>query len=906
MGGLFFGWLSSPMISIFLAILAPTISIVSINASQFTKLQVKRTLTLVFIVGLFLGVGAQLACSYFTNQTVEPVFLFINDLVVCIASLLIFFILSERLFIELLSFRTRISVVVGLIIFFVSSLYFFSLVVFNTVLIAYTALSLFDFYKNRKKNDAESIDILDEKKEMDILFKHKPNVHLLFMESIHSSSALKDIYGIDNSSTCDKLTSSGFTLYNNTYSNLTWTIGTISNLLWPRSLYDYNINERNIEVTPSKIISTFKDNGYHTSFFASEMLENLFSDLFDTLGSNTSTRMFWLTKNFAPLIAQSSLIRKLLSSNDLFEHQYNFNSSLEKFKDVLAYDRPQMNWFYFGACHSDLRLTWDKLDGFVDEYREKYFEAETNLHTIVDIILKEDPDSIIIAMGDHGARRFNHVECGPSDDPTTNIKEKGFSPHLIAQDQSSVFLAIHWPIPHFTQNEVITPVRLYDHIFAAMTGDRSHLDNMMPNETFCRSNQFGRLLIARDGKPLDKWEKIDGDKQLSFYLEEIKKDPKNENSLLELASKYLELGHRSQGIQLLQKISVDFPECEKAYCLLMKDYRAQGRAREAENLGKQALHYIPKSNNIFYELSLAAECLDKIPDADIFILKAVELADEKVLPDLWYIMYAQALARKGEFFKINETVKTSIGNLEGVASFIDWEMQYLAFLDGNNESIFSWIDKTIADSAVGLFVQHMKKKLILCMVAQKWSQAEETAMKLLQNGSKHVGVYLLLAAAQEAQEKPYEALKTLSEGFSIINSSILGERIGLLASKEKIYHPDFAPFKALAKTQLKEKIATASKVLGFDEKWYVQTYGDSIKHTHHSPLEHYLMNSNVFMYNPNENFDVAFYYMNNLGVFNVGMDAAIHYNTLTKYKGNPPRAMCVLDRSFKYKLDWKE
>lgn len=342
----------------------------------------------------------------------------------CFCSLL--FVLSERLFVELLSIRKRIYTVVGITIFFGSSTYLFSLVVLNVVLIAYTVLSLFDFYQNRKDHGAEYMDKIDDKKETDITFKHKPNIHLLFLESFHSSSALKDIYGIDNSNLCNKLTKSGFTLYDDSYSNLTWTIGTISNLLWPRSLYDYNRDERNIEVTSSKVMSTFKANGYHSSLFCSELLENIFSELFDTIGSNTSTGMFWINKNFAPLIAQSSLIRNFLSTKDLFEHKYDFESSLEKFKDILDYNRPQMNWFYFGACHSDIRLSWDKLDEFEDEYRQRYFEAETNLLTIIDTILKKDPDSIVIAMGDHGARRFNHVECGASNDPTTNIKKTDF------------------------------------------------------------------------------------------------------------------------------------------------------------------------------------------------------------------------------------------------------------------------------------------------------------------------------------------------------------------------------------------------------------------------------------------------------------------------------------------------
>ncbi|WP_291327113.1 sulfatase-like hydrolase/transferase [Desulfovibrio sp. UCD-KL4C] len=831
--------------------------------------------------------------------------LLIRNISACILSLSIFFVMSERTFCEMLSYKARLYTISGISLFFLATT-FFSIAVLNTVFTLYTAICLFDLVQNNKKNTAEPNGHIGAETEKDIPFKHKPNVYILLLESFHSPDVLKEIYDIDSSALCSYLEKKSFTIYDNVYSNLTWTVATISNLIWPRSLYDYNRDERSLQVTPSEILSTFKKNNYCLNFFASELLENIFSEIFDNVSSNASNIKFKLNQLFAPILAQSSLLRKRLSVEDIFEHKYYFEEMLSKLQTVIINnkDRPQMSWIHFGANHSDIRVNWDKLESFEEDYRKLYSTAEKNFIKAVDTILKNDPQALIVAVGDHGARRFNHIECGESDDPNVTIEQRGYSPSLISKDQCGVFLGIRWPVDHFSKGEILSHVRIFDHIIAALSEDATHLENMMPNESFCRSGQFGRLLVARDGVALNKWEKINKEEQLSFYLKEVKNNPKNMSCHLELASKYLEVGQRDQGIQLLIKICKEFPNNDEAYLLLINDLLKQKKLEEAQKYALMAIHIAPKSSKAFYYLAVIAERQERDKDSGQFIAKAIQLAGDKVVPNTWYLMYAQTLARKSDYSKITSLVKNTKGNLEAIESFLDWEMQYLAFLNGVNDLFFDWVEDVIISAKPLMKDSFIEKKLILSMATQKWALAEEAAQTLLNNNNFQIGVYAALSSALEQQGKIMEALKILSDGLSKTKSQNLLEQIGLMARRNNIHHPDFVPMKIFAQKQISSKTKNWEKMSAFDNEWYLRTYKKILHGL--SPLEHYIQNSTTLMLNPNENFNTAFYYLNSPSIFMQGIDASVHYNQFGKHEFSRPKAICILNRSMNYDLNWKK
>lgn len=91
-----------------------------------------------------------------------------------------------------------------------------------------------DIRKNRRKN--RSPILLDsaleenirhpEKLRGQIRFRIRPNIYLFYLESMHSSKAVRALYGIDGTDIDRFLEKNGFTLYPDFLSTACWTAGT--------------------------------------------------------------------------------------------------------------------------------------------------------------------------------------------------------------------------------------------------------------------------------------------------------------------------------------------------------------------------------------------------------------------------------------------------------------------------------------------------------------------------------------------------------------------------------------------------------------------------------------------------------------------------------------------------------
>ena len=124
-------------------------------------------------------------------------------------------------------------------------------------------------------------DTREEQSSNDIDFKHKPNVYILFLESLHSADAAKTIYDIDSSELYSRMQEKKLDIYDNTYSNLFMTEISFSSMVWPEMMHNpYHFRESS-RLMPSKIFNAFKQNGYGLNLFSSDYLKSRFSDLFD-------------------------------------------------------------------------------------------------------------------------------------------------------------------------------------------------------------------------------------------------------------------------------------------------------------------------------------------------------------------------------------------------------------------------------------------------------------------------------------------------------------------------------------------------------------------------------------------------------------------------------------------------
>ncbi|WP_320174834.1 sulfatase-like hydrolase/transferase [Maridesulfovibrio sp.] len=899
---------STPAVSIFLATITPTISIISINIGLFTKRQMCSSLLFMGILGI--SFSSLFNFSANALQTNYNNLSYINSnsisLAACLISLVIFVFFSERIFFELLSKKVRIYTLLFMVFFFSFTTWFFSLAIFNTILTGYTCISLYDLIKNFKNGISDAHSPESGTSIEDVNFKHTPNVYILFLESIHSTDALKEIYEIDNTQLLSSLRDDNFKIYDNVYSNGTNTVSAFKNMVWPRTLYDYHREDRSLQITPSEILTTFKNNGYALNFFACQHIRMFFSELFDRIPKDSSSKTeLKLNKNFAPILAQSSFLRKQFSVHDVFETRSDFESLLVDMEAVIKENKetPQMHWFHFGARHSDISYSWEELGGFNELYKAAYFRTEKEIIRTIEIIKKNDPNPLIVAVGDHGAHRYNHIECGEGNNPNDIIRSRGFSPSLIAKDKCSVFLGIHWSGIHYSDGHVLSHVTLFNHILASLSEDRTLLDDMMPNISFCNSNQFGRLIIARDGVALDNWEKVNEKEQIPFLLSEIKKDDSNVENHLALVSKYLEFGHKEKGMEYLLSLCKKFPTEEDIHTMAVQEFFKQRRYEEAKKYARNILLFTPNSHKALYYLSVISERIGKPEETDKYIVRALTSTESTVLPDDCYIRYSHALIRNGDIRQLQSAIQSLNRLYVSVEMYVDMHMQYLAFLNGNSTSLFDWIETQIQNMQGWHQILFKTRKLIIYMQTEDWANAEEVAKQLIKEKNMYSGLYATLACSMEKQGKISEALQVLLNGISKTQSNHLVEQVAFITRRNSIHHPDFVPLKVMAQKQMEARIGSWGKLSKFDSSWYEKEY--KTRPNGASPLEHYIQNGPTLMLNPNSEFDTTFYYLNSPEIFLRGLDAAVHYYQHGRFELKRPSFICIPDKSIAPDIHWK-
>lgn len=908
-------FLTEPFLPILLAAVSPTIALIAVNTALFSRRQMMNGLLLITVLGLGLAGTFQFVSTLWLQPligTVTETPSLYTDLLAGLLSLGVFFFLSQRLFGELIQdTRSRRITQVSIIALFLVATAFVSIAVLTAVLALYTAVSLFDVRKNlRATNRKPAARPKGSSPQADkaIEFKHKPNVYVLFLESFHSSQALKDIYGIDSSDVRDHLQDNGFTLYDDYFSNSYMTELAFSNLIWPEMLYD-PLNFREFSPVPqSRITSAFTSNGYELNLFSSDYLKSRFAELFHFTGSGITDAGSRLGRRFAPVFSQSAALRRWFKVPDVFENETDFaglfNELQVKIEDSHS---PQFHWFHFGADHSP-QSPWNEMDFFEDVYRDDYYERGKHLlRTTVDMIMEKDPDPLIIAVGDHGACRYRYISDGMGDNPNDIIREHGREPALIARDYCSVFLGIRWPVAHSTDGQVLTHVRLFDHVIAALSEDTSPLDTMMPNLSIFNSAQL-RVphVVARDGAPLENWEPLAAENELELLAAEIQKNPEDATSHLALANKYLANGQMEEGLVYLKSLALQFPESEEVRLTLASVAVNLRNHQAARQHALAAIDINPDCGMAYYWLAMVAESEGKTAQCDNFIVKAFECGGTLSVKKDLHLRYAYILMKHGKYAEANEIFEeVNWHDRVDFTETIDWQMQYAAFIRGDNPQIFEWLDEQLVEpDGRHIIVRVHDRKLILAMLTGNWPLAEQVARKCLELNGKHLGAWVALGRSLEMQGKVGEGLQTYAQGLSQTQNQVLLDQLGYLALRHNVDHPELNPIKEAAREQSATQAAQWASQVGLDPRWYAQAYGSILNGQ--DPAEHYFQNATALMLSPNPGFDTAYYFSNHTDVFTGGVDAALHYVQYGQHELFRPRMSCLFDHSITPNTEWRQ
>lgn len=359
-----------------------------------------------------------------------------------------------------------------------------------------------------------------------VTFNNRPNVYLFILESFHDFPMMENVYGIDTHTFKNFLDLNNFVTYKDVYSNSPYTLLSLCDLFTLKKCQTLLRGQGDIDLIGRYIIggsednivfNTFKKNGYY--------IENIW----------LKNQDYYLVKKFVNLdkvdLPSTSIFHHLVApilliNNDLTRAAYKMQWQLNKdhiedpaFKYALENSvtaamaaRPK-NAPYFltvktGADHAHRGYTWKPDDdwGKSGIYQSLVQDSMAQLQSVLIHIINQDPEALIILLGDHGAHRYQRFIPSPFTSDT-EFDQQCAKFHLsrkdIARDSFGVLLAVRMPSgkQDIAQGYILSQRNLFLNIFSALADDPTL---MQWRQASVSQNEDG-LIIVKEGKVQDRW-----------------------------------------------------------------------------------------------------------------------------------------------------------------------------------------------------------------------------------------------------------------------------------------------------------------------------------------------------------------------------------------------------------------
>jgi hypothetical protein len=353
-----------------------------------------------------------------------------------------------------------------------------------------------------------------------IVFKAKPNVYLIVLESYQNRSTLKEIYGFDNGSMEQKLLGQGFKLYEKEYANYSATLVSLAALFTMQHHYttievgkDDAVGAREIIGGKSynPVLSVFRNNGYRNQFISYSDYTHVAGNLIDyTFPKRVSLSVFKIYRaRFVDNILMQVFItykgragkRKSVDKISGGKRK-TFNEMKSRIRIAGKSKSP-----YFTIIKTGLPghfgKPWNKIKK-TNWYPKNIKKVNKEIKELIKEINKFDRDPLIILVGDHGAWRYRKAWSGRKDVNKAFGKNNVLG-ETVAKDLFATFLAIRYPSGQVPEGEIYSHVNLFRHIFSALCECSLPLETKVEDASYFEyKNKVYTTVI--DGKPLDHWE----------------------------------------------------------------------------------------------------------------------------------------------------------------------------------------------------------------------------------------------------------------------------------------------------------------------------------------------------------------------------------------------------------------
>lgn len=400
--------------------------------------------------------------------------------------------------------------------------------VFVTLLIVFSSVQLmYNIHLDLKsQEDLKKTELFYKEK---IEFKKKPNIYLFWLESYHSFEAQKKLYNINTEDFENFLQTNKFKTFDilsNTYHTLysfvdVCTLGEINPYKYERGNADTVPNIRHIIGGNDKnlVYKILKSNNYFTAF----LLDNdndYYREWTYKLFLNRKGENLDFTSISDKYLEQKGIYYKLLpilyftkydKMLSEFHIKSNYKGSLihqiKTFhKEIASIKQPYFVTFRGGVYHtkhggfawenskdSPERMQWIK------EYSHTIESSNTINKEVIEHIIKKDPQSIIILLGDHGAHSIKQVFS--PEDLKSKLQLSTYTAEDYILDNFGVILSIRLPGGDdfdISYGHKISHLNLFRHIFAYLSSNEEIIKNRKANN----SSLPGEIYLVKDDQYL--------------------------------------------------------------------------------------------------------------------------------------------------------------------------------------------------------------------------------------------------------------------------------------------------------------------------------------------------------------------------------------------------------------------
>lgn len=346
------------------------------------------------------------------------------------------------------------------------------------------------FYKNHvTKNE-----FLTGITQQSIQLNSRPNIYFFLCESMNSLDIAVKTYGlsVEEKEAFEKyLKEHSFEIPDPLYTNGNNTLMTLQTIFSMRDYIGGSVGNLDttlrgrLMITGGKentLLKILKDNDYYTTeALGGEYFGTSKGPLLDYYDSESDK------KGLAPIIDSNKYFGEIIIRLNLDNRQLvNYKTPTEFFNDYFENEPRTPHFLIYRLSHtyhtrSDVnRLSKKDREDWVNSgvYRKAYKKEIQDLRNLTDIILKHDPDAIIVMCGDHGAWLYRYQTKSVAE-LNEYLKEANISYEDFINDKYKVFAAIRLPDKYGKIEELWSPGNIFAKLFTKIgyTGDRLNISN---------------------------------------------------------------------------------------------------------------------------------------------------------------------------------------------------------------------------------------------------------------------------------------------------------------------------------------------------------------------------------------------------------------------------------------------